>query len=146
MTEVYHQKIPKLLIVYATLSFFFSLTLFVTWTNSGSLLCLFFSVLLFLILIVSVRPIIEWRKIAIDNNHIVIFRKFRQPLHFQISKSLYEVVLNRDKTIRSFRFRYGKYYNQVSPLAYNNGDKMLKTLYNCIKKHKLNVDYVRSKI
>ncbi len=146
MTETYHQKIPIILIVYATLSFFFSLMLFVTWTNSGSLLCLFFSGLLFLILIVSVRPIIEWRKITIDNNHIVISKKFRKPLHLKISKSLYEVVLNRDKTIRSFRFRYGEYYTQISPVVYKDGDKMTKKLYECLKKHKLNVDFVHSKI
>ena len=101
----------------------------------------FFASLLLLIFIICSKPLIEWKRIEIENGYIIIFKKFFKPLKIKISESLYQIIVN-DKNIRSFRFRQGKYYTQISPVIYKNGDEMIKTVIDCIKKDKLNVEIV----
>ena len=126
MNEIYQQRFPKKLILIVITSFIVSLKLFSMWGNSDSLIHLFFANLFLLFVIVCLKPLVEWIRIEIENGYIVIFKRFFKPLKIEISESLYQVVMY-DKNILSFHFRYGKYYTQVSPTIYQNGDRLTKT-------------------
>ena len=139
MNEIYQQRFPKKLILIVITSFIVSLKLFSMWGNSDSLIHLFFANLFLLIVIVCLKPLVEWRRIEIENGYIVIFKRFFKPLKIEISESLYQVVMY-DKNILSFRFRYGKYYTQVSPAIYQNGDRLTKTLTDYMDTHKLRIE------
>ena len=141
MNEIYQQRFPKKLILIAITSFIISLKLFSMWGNSDSLIHLFFANLFLLIFIVCLKPLVEWRRIEIENGYIIIFKRFFKPLKIKISESLYQVVMY-DKNILSFRFRYGKYYTQVSPTIYKNGDSLTKTLTDYMDTHKLRIEIV----
>ena len=103
MKEIYHQHFPLKLFIIAIMSFFFSLILFSLWGSSESLVHLFLANLFLLIFIVCSKPLIEWRRIEIENGYIIIFKRFFRPLKIKISESLYQVVMH-DDNIRSFVF------------------------------------------
>jgi len=124
---------------------FFSLKLFSIWRSSGSLVHLSFAILFLLVFIACSKPLIEWKRIEIENGCIVIFKRFFKPLKIKISESLYQVVI-KGENIRSFRFRYGKYYTQVSPIIYKNGDEMTKTVTGYMSKNKMSVEVVTARI
>jgi hypothetical protein len=98
-----------------------------------------------LIFIACSKPLIEWKRIEIENGYIIIFKRFFKPLKIKISESLYQVII-KDENIRSFRFRYGKYYTQVSPIIYENGDEMTKTVTDYMNKHKISVEVITQRI
>jgi hypothetical protein len=145
MKEIYYQCFPGKLIFFTITTCFLSWGLFSIWKNSGSWLYLIFANLLLLVSIICTKPLIEWRRIEIENGHIIIFKRFFKPLKINISDSLYEVVI-KDKDIRSFRFRCGNYFTQVSPILYKNGDEMAKTILDYIDKYKINVEVVTARI
>jgi hypothetical protein len=145
MKEIYHPYFLRKLILITITSGFFSLKLFSSWGSSGSLVHLFFAISLLLIFIACSKPLIEWKRIEIENGYIIIFKRFFKPLKIKISESLYQVII-KDENIRSFRFRYGKYYTQVSPIIYENGDEMTKTVTDYMNKHKISVEVVTQRI
>ena len=141
MKEIYYQKFPWTLIIIAITSCIFSLKLFSISGSSDSLVHLFLANLFLLICIACSKPLIEWRRIEIESGYIIIFKRFFRPLKINIAESLYQIVM-RDENIRSFRFRYGRYYTQVSPMIYQNGDKMAKTLTDYLSKHNIRIEVV----
>ena len=145
MKEIYHPKFPGKLILITITSCFFSLKLFSSWGSSGSLVHQFFTILFLVVFIACCKPLIEWERVEIENGYIIIFKRFYKPLKIKISESLYQVNI-KDENIRSFRFRYGKYYTQVSPIIYKNGDEMTKTVTDYMNKHKISVDLVTQRI
>lgn len=145
MKEIYHPHFPGTIVLMMITSCLLSLKSFSSWESSGSFLYLFFAILLLLVFIICSKPLLEWKKIEIENGYIIIFKRFFKPLEIKISESLYQVVLI-DKTICSFRFRYGKYYTQISPSIYKNGDKLTKTITDHMEKHKIIVEVVTQRI
>jgi len=102
---------------------------------------LVFAILFLLVFIACSKPLIEWKRIEIENGYITIFKRFFKPLKIKISESLYQIVIQDDK-IRSFRFKYGEYQTQISPVVYKNGNEMTETIVDFIKKHEIIVDAV----
>ena len=145
MKEIYHPNFPGKLILITITSCFFSLKLFSSWESSGSLVHQFFAILFLLVFIACCKPLIEWKRVEIENGYIIIIKRFHKPLKIKISESLYQVII-KDENIRSFRFRYGKYCTQVSPIIYKNGDEMTKTVTDYMNKHKISVDVVTQRI
>jgi len=147
MKEIYHPTFPGKLILIMITSWLFSLKLFPIWQSSGSFAHLFFATLFLLVFIACSKPLIEWKRIEIENGYIVIYKRFFKPLKIKISESLYQVVI-KGENVRSFRFRYGKYYTQVSPIIYKNGDEMTKTVtgYMIKNKNKMSVEVVTERI
>jgi len=141
MKKIYHPHFPGTIILIAIISWFISLQLFFSWKSLGSLMHLVFAILFLLVFIACSKPLIEWKRIEIENGYITIFKRFFKPLKIKISESLYQIVIQDDK-IRSFRFKYGEYQTQISPVVYKNGDEMTETIVDFIKKHKIIVDAV----
>jgi hypothetical protein len=130
------------LLIITISSSFFSLYLFSSWKESGSLFYLICAILFLFVFVFFSKPILEWRIIEIENDTLIIFRRFFKPLRINIAESLYQVIFIGDH-IRSFRFKRGEYHlAQISPILCENGDDMAKTLSEYIKKHKLPVDVV----
>lgn len=132
MKEIYHPYFPGTIVLIAIASCLFSLKFFSIWESSGSFVYQFFAILLLLVFVICSKPLIEWKRIEIKNGYIVIYKRFFKPLEIEISESLYQVVL-KDKAIRSFCFRYGKYYTQISPAIYKNGENLTETITAHIK-------------
>ncbi len=141
MREIYHQKFPWTLIIIALVLSITSFKYYSNYSVSSSLMDLVLANVSLFVAIVCSKPLVEWRRIEIDNEHIVIFKRFFRPLIINITESLYQVILYNED-IRSFRFRYGKYYTQVSPTVYKNGDKLSKKLNRHIENHNLRIDIV----
>jgi len=141
MKEIYHPYFPVPTTLIVIISCFFSLKLYFSWENSGSLLCLFSAIFFLLVFMLCSIPLIEWKRIEIENGYIIIYKRFYKPLKINICESLYQVTM-KDKIIRSFHFRGGKYEVQVSPVIYKNGYQMAKTVTDYIKKHKIIVNIV----
>jgi hypothetical protein len=94
-----------------------------------------------LIFLACVRPVIEWRKIRIEDGHVVLQKRFGKPLRFNISDSIYKVVLKGDR-VRSFRFRANNRYVQISPLAYTDEKELAEKILYHINKSKVAVEVV----
>jgi len=141
MKEIYHPHFPGAVVLIAIASCLLSLKLFSSWESSGLFVYQFFAILLLMVCVLCSKSLIEWKRIEIENGYIVIFKRFFKPIVIEISESLYQVV-QKDKTICSFHFRYGKYYTQISPAIYINGDNLTKTITDHMKKHKIIVEVV----
>jgi hypothetical protein len=140
--EIYHQKYPWALIVIALALSITSFKYYSNYSVSTSLVDLVLANASLFVAIVCSKPLVEWRRIEIDDEHIVIFKRFFRPLIINITESLYQVIIYNED-IRSFRFRYGKYYTQVSPTIYQDGDKLSNKLNRHIENHNLRIDIVR---
>ena len=141
MKEIYHQRFPWILIVIALASGIASYKYYSNYGVSSALVHLVLANVFLLVTIVCSKPLVEWRRIEIDDVYIVIFKRFFKPLKINISESLYQVVIHNED-VRSFRFRYGESYTQVSPTIYQNGDKLSNKLNGHIKNHNLRIDIV----
>ncbi len=141
MKQIYHQKFPWILIVIAIASGIASYKYYSNYGVSSSLVHLLLANIFLLVTIVCSKPLVEWRRIEIDDVYIVIFKRFFSPIKIKISESLYQVVMHNED-VRSFRFRCGESYTQVSPTIYQNGDKLSNKLKEHIKNHKLRIDIV----
>ncbi len=144
MKKIYHPYFPAKLILITITSLFFSLKFFHSWKISDSLAHLILAILLLLIFIACSKPLIEWKRIEIKNGYIIIFIRFFKPLKIKISESLYQVV-KINQTVRSFRFRYGSNYTQVSPIIYKDGDEMTKIITKYMDEHKISVEVIQKK-
>ncbi len=141
MKEVYHQSFPTALIIIAIASGIASYGFFSNYAVSNSLVHLLLANLFLLVAIACLKPLVEWRRIEIDDECIIIFKRFFRPIVINISDSLYQVIMHK-KDIRSFRFRYGEYYTQVSPAIYQNGNNLSMKLKDHIRKHNLCIEVV----
>jgi len=141
MKEVYHQSFPTMLIIIAIASGIASYEFFSNYGDSNSLVHLLLANLFLLVAIVCLKPLVEWRRIEIDDECIIISKRFFSPIVINISDSLYQVVMHNED-IRSFRFRCGEYYTQVSPAIYQNGNSLSMKLKDHIRKHKLCIEVV----
>ena len=138
-TEVYHQSVPLVLLIVTIASGSASYIYYSNYSETGSVAHLVLANIFLLVTIIFLKPVIEWRRIKIDNEFITIFKVFFKPIKINISESLYQVVMNKGD-IRSFRFRVGKYYTQVSPAVYKNGSRLSKRLKDHIAQNRLFVE------
>ena len=141
MKEIYHQKVPWMVVVIIMVSSIACYKFYVNYWNSNSLVDLVLANFFLLITVICMKPIIEWRRIEIDDEYIIIYKSFFKPLRINISESLYQVKIHNQDT-HSFRFRCGEYYTQVSPVVYRNGLILSNRLTDHIKRHNLNIDFV----
>ena len=143
MQKTYHPHPPQMFIVMLIIliSCFLSIWLISKWQASGSWVVLLQLIFFVIIFLASSRPLIEWRKIVIEDGWIIISKRFCNPFKFNISDSLYQIVL-KDEDIRSFRFRINNKYVQISPGGYNKGTEMTKEIISYMKKHKMTVEVV----
>jgi hypothetical protein len=115
--------------------------LILKWQSSGSVFDLIGSIFFALIFLACARPVIEWRKIRIEDGYVVLQKRFGKPLRFNISDSIYKVVLKGDR-VRSFRFRTNNRYVQISPLAYTDEKELAEKILYHINKSKVAVEVV----
>ena len=143
MQKTYYPHPQKMLIVMIIISIscFLSIWLISKWQASGNWVILSPTIFLVIIFLACSRPLIEWRKIAIKDGCIIIFKRFYNPLKFNISDSLYQIVL-KDEDIRSFRFRVNNKIVQISPGAYKKGTEMTEQIISYMKKRKMTVEVV----
>jgi hypothetical protein len=139
--EVYHQSIPLVVMVIIIASMIAIYVFGTDYSETGSIAYLILANAFLLVAIVFAKPIVEWRRIEIDNECITIYKLFFKPIRINISQSLYQVVMNKDE-IRSYRFRDGKHYTQISPQVYKNGQRLSKRLKKHISQNRLFVEAV----
>lgn len=139
--EVYHQSIPTFVLVVIVSSMVAAYSLFANYNRTESLTQLILANVFLFIAIAYAKPIVEWRRIEIDNTYIVIHKMFFKPIVIDISQSLYQVVMYKDE-IQSYRFRVREYYTQISPQIYRNGYKLSNRLKSHIASNKLFIDAV----
>lgn len=141
--EVYHQSIPAFVLVVIASSMIVTFVLFSNYSKTESFTQLIFANIFLLIAIIFIKPIVEWRRIAVDSNYITVHKLFFKPIVINITQSLYQVVIYKDE-IRSYRFRVGENYIQISPQAYRNGYNLSKRLKLHIARNNLFIDAVNS--
>jgi len=115
--------------------------LILKWQSYGSAIALIAAIFFALIFLTCVRPVIEWRRIRIEDGHVVLQKRFSKPLRFKISDSIYKVVLKGNR-VRSFRFRTKNRYVQISPLAYTDEKELAEKILYHINKSKVAVEVV----
>jgi hypothetical protein len=139
--ELYHQSIPLIVAIVIIASIVVTYVLYTNYAETHSITHLILANIFLLIAIVFTKPIVEWRRIEIDNEFITIHRRWFKPITINISQSLYQVVMNNDE-IRSYRFRVGNNYTQISPQIYVNGQELSNRLKAHIARNKLFIDAV----
>ena len=139
--DVYHQSIPWVVVAILTASVIAVYGFFADYRQTGSMTNLILANVFLLVVIVLAKPIVEWRRIEIDDECITVHKLFFKPLRINISQSLYQVVMS-DNEIRSYRFRVGKRYTQISPQVYRNGQRLSKRLKKHISTHRIFVEAV----
>jgi hypothetical protein len=133
---VYQQKIPfvvSLIIIssgYATYAFHSN------YMETGSTFSIVLASIFLVIFIFFVKPIVEWRRIEINGNFLTVRKFFCKPIRMNISRSLYKIVGENDH-IRSYMFRHGNNYVQVSPQMYRNGQELSETLIDHMRRNKI---------
>jgi hypothetical protein len=137
--DVHHQLIPLPVVVILMVSGIATYAFYVDYIDSGSAADLVLANVFLLVFIIVVKPIVEWRRVEIDDRFITIYKLFFKPIRINISESLYQVILSKGE-IRSFRFRVGDYYTEVSPALYRNGDRLSKRLGHHIARNKLVIE------
>jgi hypothetical protein len=138
-TEVYHQSIPFVVVIVTIASVVASYVNYSNYSETGSAFHLILANVFLLVAIIFLKPVIEWRRVAIDDDCLTIYKLFFKPIRINISQSLYQVTMNNDD-IRSYRFRAGKHYTQISPEIYKNGNRLSKRLKDHIAQKKLIVE------
>lgn len=143
MQKTYYPHQPNIwfLIIMISISCFLSVWLFSKWQASGNWLFLPPVVFFVIIFIAIAKPLIEWRQIAIEDGCITVSKRFCKPSKFDISDSLYQIVL-KNEDIRSFRFRVNNKNIQISPVTYKEGTEMTEKIVAYMKKHKIIAEVV----
>ena len=86
------------------------------------------------------KPIIFVQQVIIGKDKTITIRYwFGKGYTEKISKALYEVVLNKDHEIRSYRFNIQNRRFQISPCVYVNGELLAQTLKPFTKKKRLSI-------
>jgi uncharacterized membrane protein YhiD involved in acid resistance len=130
-------------IIVMFISLVIAVWLILKWQSYENAIALIASILFALIFLACVRPVIEWRRIRIEDGHVVLQKRFSKPLRFKISDSIYKVVLKGDR-VRSFRFRTNNRYVQISPLAYTDEKELAEKILYHINKSKVAVEVVEA--
>jgi hypothetical protein len=139
--KVYHQTIPLIVVIAAITSMVATYVFYANYSETDSIVQLILANIVLLTAIVFVKPIVEWRRIEIDNEFITIHKLFFKPIKINISQSLYEVVINNDE-IQSYRFRVGKNFTQISPQMYKDGKELTNKIKAHIAQNKLFIDAI----
>ena len=134
----YQTRLGSLTVV---LSFFLSILFFMKWRISDSPWYLWLCLVSVFIFIAFLRPVIEKRRVRIENGNITFLYRIGRPLTISIAESLYEIV-SKDDEFKSFRFETGKRKIQVSPEGYKDGDNLMKELKDVIKRNKIAVPII----
>jgi len=137
--DVYHQVTPLSVLIILMMSGVASYAYYVDYIDSRSVADLVLANVFLLVFIIFVKPVVEWRRVEIDDRFITIHKLFFKPMRINISESLYQVVISKNE-IRSFRFRVGDNYTQVSPSVYRNGDRLSERLKHHIARNKLIIE------
>ena len=106
------------------------------WRISDSHWYLWFCLVSVFIFIAFLRPVIEKRRVRIENGNITFLHRIGPPLTVSIAESLYEIV-TKDDEIKSFRFETAKRKIQVSPEGYKDGGQLLKQIEDVIKREEI---------
>jgi hypothetical protein len=138
---IYHQAIPLFVVLVTVVSMVSTYYFYTKFSETEAIFDLILANVCLLIAIVFVKPIVEWRRVEIDDKSIAIYKFFFRPIRINISQSLYQVIMNNDG-IRSYRFRVGDSYTQISPQAYVNGKSLSNRLDAHIARNKLVIDAV----
>ncbi|MCD4819606.1 MAG: hypothetical protein K8S23_13035 [Candidatus Cloacimonetes bacterium] len=141
MKKIYKQHFPVMAIIIAILSYFLFFKFSISWKSSGSTFHFLFAILSLLVIIVFSKPLIECRRVGIEDGYIIIYRRFFKNIRLKISESLYQIVI-KDEIIQHFRFRNGKAYFQISPSIFKNGDEMIENIKDCMKRNKITVEII----
>ena len=139
--EVFQQSIPLTAMIITISSGLACYVFYSSYSETGSLTQLLLANLFLLVTIILLVPITEWRSIKIDHEFITIFKLFYKPIKINISESLFQVVIQKGE-IRSFRFKEGENYTQISPIIYKNGNRLSKRLKDHIARNKLVIEVV----
>jgi len=134
----YRTRLGSLTVV---LSFFLTILFFMKWRISDSPWYLWLCLVSVFIFIALLRPVIEKRRVRIENGKITFLHRIGPPLTVSIAESLYEIV-TKDDEFRSFRFETEKRKIQVSPKGYNDGDRLMKQIKDVIKREKIVVQII----
>ena len=134
----YHTHSGSLTVV---LSFFLTILFFIKWRVSDSPWYLWFFLVAVFIFIAFLRPVIENRRVRIENGNITFLHRIGPSLTVSIAESLYEVV-TKDDEIKSYRFETEKRKIQVSPEGYKDVDMLLKQIKDVIKREKIVVQII----
>ncbi len=137
--NVYHQRFPFYIIIILIASMYAIYAFCTKYSETGSMTYVILASVFLMISIFFIKPIIEWRRIEIDDRFITVHKLFFKPIKMDISKSLYQVVADNDD-IRSYRFRHGKYYVQISPQVYRNGQELSEKIIDHMKRKNLVVE------
>lgn len=140
-SNVYHQRFPLHIYLILIASMYAIYSFYTKYSQTDSIYYMILTSLFLLIFIIFIKPVITWRSIEIDDSFITVHKLFCKPIKMKISDSLYQVVYNNDD-IRSYRFRHGKYYVQISPIIYRNGQELSKIIIDHMKRKKLVVEVV----
>lgn len=134
----YQTRLGSLTVV---LSFFLTILFFMKWRISDSPWYLWLCLVSVFIFIAFLRPVIEKRRVRIENGNITFLHRIGVPLTVSIAESLYEIV-TKDDEIKSFRFETEKRKIQVSPEGYKDGDRLMKQIKDVIKREKIVVQII----
>ena len=134
----YQTRLGSLTVV---LSFFLTILFFMKWRISDSPWYLWLCLVSVFIFIAFLRPVIEKRRVRIENGNITFLHRIGPPLTVSIAESLYEIV-TKDDEIKSFRFETEKRKIQVSPEGYKDGDRLMKQIKDVIKREKIVVQII----
>ncbi len=114
---------------------------FLKWRGSASLWHLALFSCFAVVLIAFSKPLIDARKVSVENGNITLYHRFSKPRTFSIVDSLYAIVTKNDE-VRSFRFRVGWKHIQVSPVVYKDGGEMTAKILAVLKKKKMVVKII----
>lgn len=113
-----------------------SVIFFIAWFRSDSPWYLWLFLASIFIFMAFLRPVIEKRRICIQNGDITFLHRIGKPLTVNIAESLYEIVVENEE-MKSFRFRTEKRRIQVSPEGYIDGNELMNELKNVLRKRKI---------
>ena len=141
MKKNYHQVPLRSFFVPLIVSCCACIWLFSLWVQSGSWYLLPLAFITLAVGIAFARPLLENRKIIVEGKSICITQRFSRPVQLDVSRDLYQIVV-RDDDIRSFRFRHGDKYFQISPMGYQDGKQLSEHIKKIITKNKVAVEIV----
>ena len=111
------------------------------WRISDSPWYLWLCLVSVFIFIAFLRPVIENRRVRIENGNITFLHRIGPPLTVNIAEALYEIVI-KDDEIKSFRFETEKRKIQVSPKGYKDGNRLMKQIKDVIKREGIVVQII----
>jgi hypothetical protein len=134
----YHTQLGSLIVA---LTFFITIIFFIQWRITESPWYLWFFLVAVFVFIAFLRPVLEKRRVRIENGNITFKHRIGPPLTVSIAESLYEIVA-KDDEIKSFRFNTGKRRIQVSPDGYKDGNNLMQEIKDVINRDEIVVQII----